>query len=137
MIAIFLALLASIPATAAPSCGDRLIAYTVYEEFENGKIQQKHSFFPVGDWSDASAFDGLLLSGPTTASLDVVLRQQAKRTVKRYSFSAWELDPAYSQAEGFAPKNFFKDADSGDSFTFRLKEDGKTACEDTYEIQGD
>lgn len=135
--AIFLALLTAHSANAAPSCGERLLGYTVYEELHEGEILKKHSVFPVGDWSDASLFEGILVQGPTTASLDVVLRRQTKRVVKRYSFAEWALDPAYSHAAKFDPKNFFKDADSGDSFILRLKEDGKAICEDSYNIHGD
>jgi hypothetical protein len=127
------AILLSLPARAEDPCGDRLRAFNLYEMMEDGEIQSRYSIFPLPeDWSDASAFHGLL-GESGDATLEVMV--EGKR--KTFAFGPWEKDPSLFVAEGFRPKKLFKNSEPGSHFILRLKREKKVICEERREISGD
>ena len=131
MTVLFLALFAlSARAAETPDCGDRLLAYTVYEEFEDGEIKEKISTYPVEGWSDASAFKGLVTRQGKGLALEIELIHGKFHQKSRFAFAPWEKDKSYFVAEGFQAEKFFENAESGDSFILRLKRKDKAVCED-------
>lgn len=121
------------PAIAAEPCGDRLLAFNLYETMEEGEVKSHHSVFPVPEeWSDASSFHGLL-SGSGEVTLEVVVEGKKKS----FSFSPWEKDPSLFVAKDFRAKKAFRNAESGASLILRLKRNEKAICEDRLEASGD
>ncbi|MBX3033093.1 MAG: hypothetical protein KF865_04145 [Bdellovibrionaceae bacterium] len=123
-----------------PSCGSRLMAFNVYEQVVNNRIVEKHSVFEVGDWSDSSAFDGVVMKNSEDAAL--VLEVETRRNAsgkplssKQYEFSPWESDPAYRTARHFDPREAFRAiSHKGGAFVFRLLKNKTSQCEDLYVI---
>lgn len=125
-------------AMAADSCGTRLQAFNIYEELVDGRIVEKHSIFPVEDWSESSAFEGLLIkdSEDKDVQLSVEVKKTATGKVLRsadFSFAVWPRNRTYRESKQFVPADFFRVAPG--VFTLKLIQKKKTLCEDSYRIQ--
>lgn len=119
-------------ARSAEPCGGQLRAFNIYEVMEEGKIEKRHALFPAMDWSDASAFHGIVSPKPGL-TLEVELEGRSRQ----YALSPWGRDPEYFVAAGFEAKKFFSNAESGSFFILRLKEKERAVCEERHEISGD
>lgn len=126
-------LLFTLPALAAEPCGNRLQAFNTYEMLnDERKIEKRISVYPLPEeWSDASAFKGLLIKAEATA-LEVEL--QGKK--KSFPLTLWQKDGNLLQAEGFQAKKIFNNLESGEHFILRLKAGKTTICEERREIAG-
>jgi hypothetical protein len=125
-------------AGSLPSCAGQLRGFNAYELMENEGIVEKFSVFEITNWSDASAFQGVVAPAGKNLSLEVELKG-GEKTYRQgtFSFAPWEKDDSLAVAEGFQAKKFFKRAEPGMAFKLRLKENGKPVCEETKEIGGD
>jgi hypothetical protein len=125
-------------AGSLPACTGQLRGFNVYELMEEGGIVEKFSVFELTDWSDASAFQGVVAPAGKNLSLEVELigKDKVYRQAS-FSFAPWEKDGSLAVADGFQAKKFFKNAESGMAFKLRLKENGKPVCEEMKEISGD
>lgn len=119
-------------AFAAPPCGEQLLAFNTYEVMVEGETQARFSLFPLPEWSDASAFKGVVTK---TSGLTLEVELEGKK--KEFDFEVWEKDPAYFAATEFKAKKFFKNKEYGAHFTLRLKQNEKVVCEERREISGD
>lgn len=119
-------------ARATEPCGDRLLAFNTYEVMGEEKIETRFSVFPLPDWSDASAFKGVV-----SKSADATLEVELEGKKKDFVFETWDKDPSLFAAAGFRANKFFKNSESGAFFTLRLKENGRIVCEERREIFGD
>lgn len=135
-IAIILALLFSSPALAA-SCGERVMAYTAYEDYDDQlQVEHKVSVFPVPEFSPDSAFGGLLVKKKEDPKLKVtleVLKNGAVAREKSWDFSDEELKEGFRATEEMNASEFLGFRPG--SFRLRLTLNGKTVCEDTFAIQ--
>lgn len=135
-IALILSLVSS--ATAFAGCGERVQAYTSYEDY-NDQMERVDgvSIFPLMEYSPHSAFEGLVISdqeSPKTKVEIEVRKGKNKKARESFSFKKFALKDGFRATVDFDPAEFFGDEDG--SYVLRLVLNGKTLCEEgPHEIQ--
>lgn len=135
-----LTLLSSLVLANTPTCGDRLRAFSTYEDLEKGQIVDKHSIYPIGLWSDASAFEGILIQKADAEGVKMIFELRphpGSKAVRgwEYSFTPWSRDANYLIAKGFSPLSLMQDAQG--VFSVALKKGSTVICKDTHGISAE
>lgn len=134
-------LFARIPqALATPDCTAFLKAANTYDELDSKtrKLVQKHSIFPLTDWSNHSSYEAILLVqtvSPKVQLIAEVLLPKNKKTAQRIvaAFIPWKIDPQYYRAN-FDPITWIGEPASSAVLTLRLEENQKLLCQQDYKI---
>ncbi len=139
-IALSFIFLLSSPAWAAPSCGERILGFVLYEEFVKGEtggysIVEKYALNPIEEISPHRMFDGLLVNKieASGTKLELELRRQEDGPASKkqsWNFSAWEKDAGYLEALGFNIETFVGATYAPGFVVLRLVLNGRTLCED-------
>ena len=130
VIAILMILLPATSFAAAPSCGNQVWGFNVYERLQNGKIVEKHSIFEIDDWSDHSSFQGILNKSKKDSTLEIEVRKEGNSIkTQSWPFKAWDLNAEYKEAKGFNAIAFFKGLNVDSYFVMRVKQGNKVICE--------
>lgn len=110
LFALFLFWMGFGPALAAepPACGNRVQAFNIYEVRIKGKLVMRHSIFSPGDWSDASAFEGILIRASDKAdSVVFETRRNEADTAPlestQDSLKPWSRDKKYKTPRKIKP----------------------------------
>lgn len=123
---------------AAEPCGVRLQAFSIWEDLEGNRIVEKHSVFPLGNWSDASAFEGVIVSrseGPKMSLVIELKNSPNGRAIKTatFPFQAWERDAKSLVARGFNARQFLGNAGNG-VYTMTVLKENEIVCRETHGI---
>lgn len=122
----------------AGACDAFLRAFNTYDEFENGKLEEKHSVFELTEWSNHSSFEGILANSTVPEGAEVtleyrkVIRGKVVKSAKS-GFTKWALDPHYRKADIDTVGFFGKELTSG-TYTIRLRNGDKILCEQTEAV---
>ncbi|MBX3039235.1 MAG: hypothetical protein KF789_00840 [Bdellovibrionaceae bacterium] len=125
---------------AASPCGNKLQAFVVYEDLEKGKIVERHSLFNLMEWSDSSAFDGVV--APASSGSDLKLTFEVRPSLRSkagnswdFSFVPWSRDSKYLVAQNFSPAPLI--GESAGIFTITLKNGKNIVCQETHGISSE
>ncbi len=122
---------------ASSPCGNRLQAFNTYEDLEQGRIVEKYSLFSVTDWSDASAFEGIVIKSSEDPGLGMTfeLRKGLNSKAVRswdFKFSAWPKNSKFLYAKDFPPAELMDGAQG--VYSLALKKGKEVLCKETHAI---
>jgi hypothetical protein len=132
VVAFFLTLFILGKAALAAPCDGKVLGFNTYEDYDD-KMQPDPgvTLFEVDEYSPNSAFEGLLVKGDTSATLEIAFQKKnGGPEVRKESFSLEKSEhkKGFSQAAGLDTKKLF----SGDDnyFIIRVIKNGRAVCED-------
>jgi hypothetical protein len=132
VVAFFLTLFILGKAAFAAPCDDRILGFNTYEDYDD-KMQPDPgvTVFEIEEYSPDTAFEGVLVKGDASASLEIGFQRKKGHPVSRtetFSLEKSEHKKGYSQAAKFDGKRVF--AGDENYFVMKIVKNGRPVCED-------
>lgn len=136
---VFLAMIcaaASVLASTTRSCEYVLFGFNEYEVLKNKAIESRFSVFSLIDYSQHSAYRGLLVTEPDLSiKLEVDFKNKKKpRQTHQFGVERWGKDDRYFVAVGFSQHQHLSLESGMSGITYTVLRSGVEVCKQSFKV---